>query len=73
MVSRPLPGNSAAAVQGPKHVVAKGVTLVLSPAEVRMLGDWLVVSQVLPVNPAAAVREPTAPAHAEDETGKQRR
>ena len=23
-----------------------------------MLGDWLVVSQVLPVNPAAAVRGP---------------
>ena len=27
-------------------------------AAVRMLGDWLVVSQVLPVNPAAAVRGP---------------
>ena len=27
-------------------------------AALRMLGDWLVVSQVLPVNPAAAVREP---------------
>ena len=27
-------------------------------AALRMLGDWLVVSQVLPVNPAAAVRGP---------------
>ena len=25
---------------------------------IRMLGDWLVASQVLPVNPAAAVRGP---------------
>ena len=25
---------------------------------IRMLGDWLVLSQVLPVNPAAAVRGP---------------
>ena len=28
-------------------------------AALRMLGDWLVVSQVIPVNPAAAVRGPT--------------
>ena len=28
-------------------------------AAIRMLGDWLVVSQVIPVNPAAAVRGPT--------------
>ena len=28
-------------------------------AAIRMLGDWLVVSQVLPVNPAAAVLGPT--------------
>ena len=28
-------------------------------AAIRMLGDWLVVSQVLPVNPAAAGRGPT--------------
>ena len=27
-------------------------------AAIRMLGDWLVVSQVLPVNPAAAGRGP---------------
>ena len=27
-------------------------------AAIRMLGDWLVVSQVLPVNLAAAVRSP---------------
>ena len=29
-----------------------------APAAIRMLGDWLVVSQVLPVNPAAVVRGP---------------
>ena len=28
-------------------------------AAIRMLGDWLVVSQVIPVNPAAAVQGPT--------------
>ena len=28
-------------------------------AAIRMFGDWLVVSQVIPVNPAAAVRGPT--------------
>ena len=28
-------------------------------AAIHMLGDWLVVSQVLPVNPAAVVRGPT--------------
>ena len=28
-------------------------------AAIRMLGDWLVVSQIIPVNPAAAVRGPT--------------
>ena len=27
-------------------------------AAIRMLGDWLVVSQIIPVNPAAAVRGP---------------
>ena len=27
-------------------------------AAIRMLGDWLVVSQILPVNPAAAIRGP---------------
>ena len=33
-------------------------TLKQHLAAIRMLGDWLVVSQVLPVNPAAAVRGP---------------
>ena len=32
-------------------------------AAIRMLGDWLVVSQVLPVNPAAAVAGPEARRH----------
>ena len=41
----PHPGSAPTVKQ---HLVA-----------IRMLGDWLVVSQVLPVNPAAAVRGPT--------------
>ena len=32
-------------------------------AAIRMLGDWLVVNQVLPVNPSAAVRGPKARRH----------
>ena len=35
-----------------------GPTVKQHLAEIRMLGDWLVVSQVLSVNPAAAVRGP---------------
>ena len=49
----------------PLHVAAYIRTHPGSPptvkqhlAAIRMLGDWLVVSQVLPVNPAAAVRGP---------------
>ena len=34
------------------------VNLTVPLAAIRMLGDWLVVSQVLAVNPAAAVRGP---------------
>ena len=37
VVSRVLPVNPAAAVRGPKHVVTKGATPVLSPAEARKL------------------------------------
>ena len=37
VVSQVLPVNPAAAVRGPKHVVTKGATPVLSPAEVRKL------------------------------------
>ena len=36
-VSQVLPVNPAAAVRGPKHVVTKGATPVLSPAEARQL------------------------------------
>ena len=40
VVSQVLPVNPAAAVRGPKHVVTKGATPVLSPAEARKLfGD----------------------------------
>ena len=35
--TRVLPVNPAAAVRGPKHVVTKGATPVLSPAEARRL------------------------------------
>ena len=37
VVSQVLPVNPAAAVRGPKHVVTKGATPVLSPAEARRL------------------------------------
>ena len=50
----------------PLHVAAyirthpgSALTVKQHLAAIRMLGDWLVVSQVLPVNPAAAVRGPT--------------
>ena len=39
VVSQVLPVNPAAAVRGPKHVVTKGSTPVLSPAEARKLLD----------------------------------
>ena len=49
----------------PLHVVAyirthpgSAPTVKQHLAAIRMLGDWLVVSQVIPVNPAAAVRGP---------------
>ena len=58
------PGASRQAVS-PLHVVAyirthpgSAPTVKQHLAAIRMLGDWLVVSQVLPVNPAAAVRGP---------------
>ena len=37
VVSQVLPVNPAAAVRGPKHVVTKGSTPVLTPAEARKL------------------------------------
>ena len=41
VVSQVLPANPAAAVRGPKHVVTKGSTPVLSPAEARKLLDCI--------------------------------
>ena len=41
VVSQVLPVNPAAAVRGPKHVVRKGSTPVLSPAEARKLLDTI--------------------------------
>ena len=55
----------ALAAVSPLHVAAyirthpgSAPTVKQHLAAIRMLGDWLVVSQVLPVNPAAAVRGP---------------
>ena len=39
VVHQVLPANPAAAVRGPKHVVTKGATPVLTPAETRALLD----------------------------------
>ena len=41
VVNQVLPVNPAAAVRGPKHVVTKGSTPVLSPAEARKLLDCI--------------------------------
>ena len=41
VVSQVLPVNPAAAVRGPKHVVTKGSTPVLTPAEARKLLDYI--------------------------------
>ena len=56
----------ALAAVSPLHVAAyirthpgSAPTVKQHLAASRMLGDWLVVSQVIPVNPAAAVRGPT--------------
>ena len=55
----------ALAAVSPLHVAAyirthpgSAPTVKQHLAAIRMLGDWLVVSQVLPVNPAASVRGP---------------
>ena len=55
----------ALAAVSPLHVAAyirthpgSAPTVKQHLAAIRMLGDWLVVSQVIPVNPAAAVRGP---------------
>ena len=41
VVSQVLPVNPAAAVRGPKHVVTKGATPVLTPTEARKLLDHI--------------------------------
>ena len=41
VVNQVLPVNPAAAVRGPKHVVTKGATPVLTPAEARKLLDHI--------------------------------
>ena len=46
------------ALNGVVHQGRSAPTVKQHLAAIRMLGDWLVVSQVLPVNPAAAVRGP---------------
>ena len=41
VVSQVLPVNPAAAVRGPKHVVTKGATPVLTPVEARKLLEYI--------------------------------
>ena len=41
VIHQVLPVNPAAAVRGPKHVVTKGATPVLTPAETRALLDGI--------------------------------
>ena len=41
VIHQVLPVNPAAAVRGPKHVVTKGATPVLTPAETRSLLDGI--------------------------------
>ena len=47
VVHQVLPANPAAAVRGPKHVVTKGATPVLSPAETRALLDRIDTGSVV--------------------------
>ena len=58
VVHQVLPVNPAAAVRGPKHVVTKGATLVLTPAETRSLLDGIDPgSLVRSSRPGAAERD----------------
>ena len=47
VVHQVLPVNPAAAVRGPKHVVAKGATPVLTPAETRSLLDGIAAGSLV--------------------------
>ena len=55
VVSQVLPSNPAAAVRGPKHVVIKGATPVLSPAEARRLLDAIDVGTLAGLRDRALV------------------
>ena len=58
--SGPGPGRGRSAARGGLYPHASGVGADCEQhlAAIRVLCDWLVVHQVLPVNPAAAVRGP---------------
>ena len=47
VVHQVLPSNPAASVRGPKHVVTKGATPVLTPAETRSLLDRIDLGSVV--------------------------
>ena len=58
VVHQVLPANPAAAVRGPKHVVTKGATPVLTPAEARALLDRIDTGDARrPPRPGAAERD----------------
>ena len=58
VVHQVLPVNPAAAVRGPKHVVTKGATPVLTPAETRSLLDRIDLGTVVgAAGPGAAERD----------------
>ena len=58
VVHQVLPVNPAAAVRGPKHVVTKGATPVLTPAEARALLDRIDTGTLRrPPRPGAAERD----------------
>jgi site-specific recombinase XerC len=55
VVSQVLPANPAAAVRGPKHVVTKGSTPVLSAAEARTLLDGIDISTIVGLRDRALI------------------
>ncbi len=56
VIHQVLPANPAAAVRGPKHVVTKGATPVLTPAETRSLLDGIVQSSATTTSVRAPMR-----------------
>src|SRR4051812_40600301 len=55
VVSQILPANPAAAVRGPKHIVPKGSTPVLSAAEARTLLDGIDIGNIVGLRDRALI------------------